>query len=108
MNTALRHDGVFETGRTFANARARRYSREDLAVSWARLSGQCNLRHWRALINLMSRDDIIADLRELVKAGAGGNGVRAAYIAERHARLIDRAVIRQWAEEIVEPEFSEG
>ncbi len=105
MTTALRPDAMLAGARTFANARARRYSREDLAVSWARMSGQCNLRHWRALINLMSRDDIIADLRDLVMAKAGGNGVRAAYIAERHARLIDRAVIRQWAEEIVEPEF---
>jgi len=107
MNAALRPDAMLAGARTFANARARRYSREDLAVSWARLSGQCNLRHWRALINLMSRDDIIADLRDLVMARAGGNGVRAAYIAERHARLIDRAVIRQWAEEIVAPEFAE-
>jgi hypothetical protein len=105
MTALLRPDAVLATGRTFANARARSYCREDLAVSWARLSGQCNLRHWRALINLMSRDDIIADLRHLVMAKTGGNGVRAAYIAERHARLIDRAVIRQWAEEIVKPGF---
>ena len=89
-----------ETFRSLANRRARSYCRDDLVLTWAQMALTTNLRGMRAMVNTLSRDQIITDLRDELRLGWGGNGVRAAYIAERCARLRDRALIRQMAEEL--------
>lgn len=89
-----------ETFRKPANTRARSYTRDDLVLTWAQMAQTSNLRGMRAAVNSMSRDEIIKDLRDELRLGWGGNGVRAAYVAERLGRLRDRKWLRQMADEI--------
>jgi hypothetical protein len=91
--------------RSFANRYARTlYSRDWLAAFFARQEGTSAHYQMRALQSL-SRDALIAMLRDMIRherrfGRLPSNSVRAAYIRERHARLIDRALLRQWCEEI--------
>lgn len=93
--------------RSFANRYARTlYSRDWLALFFARQEGT-NVRHQMRVLKNLSRDDLILMLRDIVRherrfGRRPSNSVRAAYIRERHARLVDRALLRQWRFEIVE------
>jgi hypothetical protein len=91
--------------RSFANHYARTlYSRDWLAADFARQEGTTVIHQMRVL-QMMPRDDLIALLRDLIrhdrKVGRRpSNSVRAGYIRERHARLVDRALLRAWCVEI--------
>jgi hypothetical protein len=93
--------------RSFANRYARTlYSRDWLAAYFARQEGTAVVYQMRILQSL-ARDDLIALLRDLIRHDRRfdrrpSNCVRAAYIRERHTRLIDRALLRQWCGASVE------
>jgi hypothetical protein len=59
------------------------------------------------VLQSLSRDELIALLRDIIRhdrrfGRLASNSIRAAYIRERHARLIDRVLLRSWGEEIRE------
>lgn len=93
--------------RSFANHYARTlYSRDWLAAFFARQEGTTALRQMRILQSL-SRDELIALLRDMIRhdrrfGRPPSNSIRAAYMRERHARLIDRVLLKQWCGEICE------
>jgi hypothetical protein len=85
--------------RSFANHYARTlYSRDWLAAFFAREEGTSVVHEMRAL-QAFSRDELIALLRDMIRherrfGRRPANSVRAAYMRERHARLVDRALLR--------------
>jgi|SRR5690242_18364053 hypothetical protein len=91
--------------RSFANHYSRTlYSRDWLAAYFARREGTTAAYQMR-ILQMLPRDDLISLLRDLIRhdlrfGRRPSNSVRAAYIRERHARLIDRALLRQWCFEI--------
>jgi hypothetical protein len=88
--------------RSFANHYARAlYSRDWLAVFFARQEGTSVVHQMRAL-QALARDDLIALLRDMIRherrfGRRPANSVRAAYMHERHARFVDRALLRHAA-----------
>lgn len=98
--------------RSFANQYARTlYSRDWLAAFFARQEGTTALYQMRAL-QKVARDDLIALLRDMIRHERRfhrmpSSVVRAAYVRERHSRLIDRALLRGWCAEITIPENME-
>ncbi|BCJ90318.1 hypothetical protein IZ6_10530 [Terrihabitans soli] len=84
--------------RSFANHYARTlYSRDWLAAFFARQEGTTAIHQMRALQSL-SRDQLIGLLRDIMRLDRRfgrrpSNSIRAAYIRERHARLVDRALL---------------
>jgi hypothetical protein len=93
--------------RSFANHYARTlYSRDWLAAFFARQENTSVVHQMRALQSL-SRDALIALLRDMIRherrfGRRPANSIRAAYIRERHARLVDRTLLREWCREVVE------
>jgi hypothetical protein len=93
--------------RSFANHYSRTlYSRDWLAAYFARREGT-TVVHQMRILQMMPGDDLIALLRDLIRhdlrfGRRPSNSVRAAYIRERHARLVDRALLRAWCLEIVD------
>jgi hypothetical protein len=93
--------------RSFANRYARTlYSRDWLALFFARQEGT-NVRMQMRMLKNLSRDELILMLRDIIRhehhfGRRPSNSVRAAYMRERHARLIDRALLRQWCLEVTE------
>lgn len=93
--------------RSFANRYARTlYSRDWLATFFARQE-ETTVRHQMRALQPLSRDELIALLRDIIRherhfGRRPPNSIRAAYIRERHARLIDRTLLREWCCEIVE------
>lgn len=91
--------------RSFANAYARKhYSRDWLAAFFARREGTTALYQMRVLQKI-PRDDLIAMLRDIIRderryGRVPSNSVRAAYLAERLARLRCRKTVRLGIEEI--------
>lgn len=91
---------------SFANHYARTlYSRDWLAAAFARQEGTTVFPQMRVL-QMLSRDDLICLLRDLIRhdrrfGRRPSNSVRAAYIRERHARFVDRTLLRQWCLESV-------
>src|SRR5687768_13951920 len=95
--------------RSFANRYARTlYSRDWLALFFARQEGT-NARQQMRALKAVARDDLISMLRDIIRhecvfGRRPSNSVRAAYIRERHGRLVDRALLQQWGIEIADDE----